>query len=60
MTNAALDHHTNLSREIENFLVENATVQRYIAEIRAESDIGVLALGPKAMKAKESTQVTSA
>ena len=59
LTNAALDHHTNLSREIENFLRENATVQKYIAEIRAEPDVGVLAINPKTMRAKETKAVVS-
>jgi hypothetical protein len=60
LTNASLDHHTNLSREIENFLRENPTIQKYIMEIRAEPDVGVLAVNPKAMKAKEPNAVISA
>lgn len=59
LTNAALDHHINLSREIENFLRENATVQKYIAEIRAEPDDGVLAINPKTMRAKETRAAVS-
>ena len=60
LTNAALDHNTNLSREIENFLRENATVQKYLAEVRAEPDEGALAINPKTMQAKETRAIISA
>ncbi len=53
LTNASLDHNTgSLSREIENLLRENPTVQKYIAEIRAEPDVGALVVNSKTMKAK--------
>ena len=60
LTNAALDHHTNISREIETFLRENATVQKYIAEIRAEPNDGALAVNPNTMHAKETKEAVLA
>ena len=60
LTNAALDHHTSVSREIETFLRENATVQKYIAEVRAEPDTGVLAVNPNRLRPKEHQATVSA
>jgi hypothetical protein len=40
LTRSALDRGTSVSREIETHLRENAYVQKYIAEVRAEPDVG--------------------
>ncbi len=47
LTLSALDRHTNLSREIETFLRENATVEKYISRVRDEPDIGAFATNPE-------------
>ncbi len=52
LTNAAIDHDSNVSSEIEMFLRENPTVQKYIAQIRAEPASGALAVNPQRVKPK--------
>lgn len=60
LTRSALDHHTNLSREIETYLRENPTVQKYIIEVRSEPDTGVFAVSRTKSKVTEQQQGISA
>lgn len=57
MTRAALDSGTNVSREIETHLRENPHMQKYIAEVRAEPDVGAHLVNPKALRSKSAKAV---
>ncbi len=59
LTRSAMDRHTNLSREIETYLRENSTVQRYIIEVRAEPDTGVFVVSSNKSKTMEHRQEVS-
>ena len=47
LTLAALRNKTNVSRQLEFYLRENAEVQKFIRIVRAEPDEGVLAVHPE-------------
>lgn len=52
LTRAALDSGTNVSREVETHLRENAYIQKYIQEVRAEPDVGAHLVNPKTLRSK--------
>jgi hypothetical protein len=52
LTRAALDSGTNVSREIETHLRENAHIQKYIQEVRAEPDEGAHLVNPRMLRSK--------
>lgn len=47
LTLAAVEHKITLSRQLEVYLRENKDVQKFIDIVRAEPDVGVLAVGPR-------------
>lgn len=51
LTLAALDHKITLSRQLEVYLRENKDVQRFIDIVRAEPDVGVLAVHGEGVRA---------
>lgn len=57
LTRAALDSGSNVSREIETHLRENAHLQKYIAEVRAEPDEGAHLVNPRKLHSKSAKVV---
>ncbi len=53
LTRAALDSGTNVSREIETHLRENAHIQKYIQEVRAEPEDGARLINPRMLRARD-------
>ncbi len=52
LTRAALDSNMSISRVIETHLRESKYLNRYIQEVRAEPDMGVLLANPKTLREK--------
>jgi len=60
LTRAALDRDTSVSREIETHLRENAYIQKYIAEVRAEPELGAHLANPEKLHAKTRSRTPAA
>lgn len=56
---AAMDNDVKVSRIISDYLKEHPMIKKYIEEIRAEPDSGVLAVNPKQLRHKSKLIVSS-
>ncbi len=56
---AAMDNEVKVSRIISDYLKEHPMIKKYIEEIRAEPDSGVLAVNPKQLRHKSKLIVSS-
>ncbi|HEX5457826.1 MAG TPA: hypothetical protein VFX64_05505 [Candidatus Nitrosotalea sp.] len=55
---AAMDNDVKVSRIISDYLKEHPMIKKYVEEIRAEPDVGVLAANPKKMHSKSKNALT--
>jgi hypothetical protein len=55
---AAMDSDVKVSRIISDYLKEHPMIKKYVDEIRAEPDVGVLAVNPKKIHSKSKSELT--
>ena len=55
---AAMDNDVKVSRIISDYLKEHPMIKKYVEEIRAEPDVGVLAVNPKKIHPESKNELT--